>query len=183
MVWWDSSRGHLLPALPYGAIMRTDLTIDGRKVICPHASLIGYCTMTARVGSYLAYRESPKGDLLLARMLGRIKFASVPQPVRDSKGVLRGYIQNHILGMVLVLGMEGTHAFERWIDPATVTAVYDKPPSALAAFFFAEKLPYDVHTMRRLIDHGTVSDHYINQHAERVAMFKARDAAAKVGKS
>lgn len=131
--------------------------------------MIGFSTVTARVGCYFAYRD---GECVsLARMLGRVNAPG---------GWGEKPIKNYILAMVL--GMEGTHAFERWVDPDTVTRICSEgPPHKLAAFFFQPKLPYDVHMMRRLMEHGTVSDSYIEQHAERVAMFKARDAGRLPG--
>jgi hypothetical protein len=145
--------------------MRTDVTIDGRQVICTNASLLGYSTRRARVGCFFVYSDEA-GTNHVARMLGRVVFA--PRLGAELKPV-----KNHILAMVLMSWAQS--AAERWVDPATVIAVFEKPPTRLAAFFFAEKLPYDVHTMRRLMEQGTVSDSYIENHADRVAMFKERD--------
>jgi hypothetical protein len=149
--------------------MRTDCTIDGRQVICRNASLLGYSTCRARVGCFFVYYDEA-GTNHLARMLGRVAFA--PAIGRGEKP-----IKNFILAMVLTSWAQS--AMERWVDPATVLAVYEKPPTNLAAFFFQPKLPYDAQTMRRLMEHGTVSDEYIERHAERVAMFKQRDEAAR----
>jgi hypothetical protein len=147
--------------------MRTDVTIDGRQVICTNASLLGYSTRRARVGCFFVYSDEA-GTNHVARMLGRIVYAPDLPPGKP--------IKNHILAMVLMSWAQS--AAERWVDPATVIAVYEKPPTRLAAFFFAEKLPYDAHTMRRLMEQGTVQDSYIEKHAERVAMFKERDEIA-----
>jgi hypothetical protein len=149
--------------------MRTDATIDGKQVICRNASLLGYSTRRARVGCFFVYYEED-GSNHVARMLGRIAHAPGLPPERKP-------IKNHILAMALMSWAQS--AAERWIDPATVIAVYEKPPTRLAAFFFAEKLPYDAHTMRRLMEHGTLQDQFIEHHAERVAMFKERDEMAR----
>ncbi len=141
--------------------MRNDATIDGRKVICPNATLLGFATLTARVGSFLIYRDS-SGACHYARMIGRVAYA--PALAGDA-----GPVKNFILGMVLSSSMQG--AFERWIDPLSVIEVHDTPPAALLAFF-AGPLPCDAQTLRRVMEHGTVQDQFIDQVPARIAQFK-----------
>ena len=90
----------------------------------------------------------------------QIEVASAP------RGVNAHGIKNYIL--CLALSDDGSFCYERWIDPREVTAVRDAPTKH-ADFFFQEKLPYDVHTMRRLAEHGTLHESFIGNHAERVA--------------
>lgn len=151
--------------------MRTDVEIDHRQVVCRKASLIGYSTCRAKWGSYFVYNEGGvPGARSLARMIGRIKYASQLAQREEP-------IRNWILAMVL--SSSGLSAYERWVKPDWVLECYGAPPTKLAAFFFQPRIPYDGPTMRRLMDHGTVQDQFIEQHADRVAMFKERDALAK----
>lgn len=147
--------------------MRNDCTIDGRAVLCPNASLIGYGKARAQVGDFVVYGSDYDNERLLARMLGRVTYL---------ENVNGRVVENRaILGMVL--SDTGAYAFERWIDPAHVRRVTAAHPgnAAFAAVFFAEKLPYDVRTMRRLIEHGTMSDRYVGNMLARVAEWKARE--------
>lgn len=147
--------------------MRTDCRIDSRQVICRNASLIGYSTRTARVGSFLIYADGAKRGgsdrPQMARMLGRV----------HADG--RTYI------LAMVLSSTCGSAFERWIAPDDVLECYDKAPAKLAAFFFGElprELVREPQLMRRLMDHGTIGEEYIDHLQERVQMFQGRDAAA-----
>ena len=147
--------------------MRTDCTIDGKQVICRNATLLGFATCKARVGSYFVYHDGT--EQRMGRMLGRVAYAPALQG--DTKPIV-----NHILAMVwFPMG----HCCERWINPADVIECYTNPPASIAAFFFAPKIPYDAQTMRRLMEHGTCSDHYIEHAADNVAEFRRRDAMAK----
>jgi hypothetical protein len=78
----------------------------------------------------------------------------------------------------MVLHASAGFAFERWVNPDDITEAYDTAPTDMVAFFFAAKLPYDAVTMRRLMEHGTLSDQFVGHHAERVAMFAERDKSA-----
>lgn len=144
--------------------MRTDCTIDGRAVVCPNASLIGYGARTARVGSFLTYAAPSDTNPQYARMLGRIAFA----PALASNTAC---VKNWILAAVL--SRYGSSIHERWINPMWVNTV-EPVPTATAAFFFAPKLQYDCATYRHLVEHGTLQEPYVSRHAERVAEWKAR---------
>jgi hypothetical protein len=149
--------------------MRTDMNLDGRQVLCPHASLIGYSSNMARVGYFFTYAEDDQ--IKYARMLARISWA--PQIGNDKP------IKNWILAMVL--SMNASSAYERWVDPATVREVYEKPPTKLTTFFFQPILPYRVEVMRRLIEHGTLQEQFMDSAEERVEMFKSRGAGYIAG--
>ena len=138
-----------------------DATIDGRQVICCNASLLAGGTRSARVGHMVTCDYN--GQTRLARVLGRIVHA----PAIDCEGGER--LENWLL--VMMLSDDSTHAYERWIDPATVTRIFESP-DRFAAFFFAPKLPYDLKTMRRLMDHGTMSESYIDNAPKHVARWK-----------
>jgi predicted Zn-ribbon and HTH transcriptional regulator len=142
--------------------MRTDMTLDGRQVRCPHASLIGYSSNMARVGYFFTYVED--GQIRYARMLARIAYA----PRIGNDNVIKNYI------LALVLSMNASSAYERWVDPATVREVYEKPPTKLTTFFFQPTLPYKVDVIRRLIEHGSLQELYVDKVEERVEMFRSR---------
>lgn len=146
--------------------MRTDCALDGRQVLCRNASTIGYSSVFLRVGMPFTFRDGE--ETRTARMLARVKYA--PQLAHNEKP-----IKNWILAMVL--SPMGTHCYERWVNPDDVTQTHPEAPTKLAAFFFAPKLPYDVHTMRRLMAHGTIADSYIDNAPERVADWQAREQA------
>lgn len=151
--------------------MRTDCTIDGKQVICPTATLIGFATRKCRVGSYFVYRDGT--EQRMARMLGRVAFAPALPDINGKYATGAKHIKNHILAMVwFPMG----HCAERWIDPADVIECYATPPADIAAFFFAPKLPYGAQIMRRLMEHGTCSNAYIANAPERVAEFAKRDS-------
>lgn len=149
--------------------MRTDVTIDGRYIPCPNATRLGFCKWRAQVGDLIVYDEC--GDhLRMARVLGRIAYAPA---LEGDKGPIKGW------ALVMALSEDGSLAYERWVDPAKIKIVIESP-AKFAAFFFAPKLPYDAHTMRRLMEHGTMSEQYVEHAAERAAMFKKRDKDAAV---
>lgn len=145
--------------------MRTDCKIDNRAIPCPNASLLGYAYGRAKAGHCVTYREGDK--VRLARVLGRVTAPALPGDASPVKG----------WALVMALSEDGTHAYERWINPANITRVFDAPTN-LAAFFFAPTLPYGVATMRRLMEHGTICDSYVAEAPDRVAMFAERDANA-----
>lgn len=154
--------------------MRTDCTIDGKQVICRNATLIGFATCKARVGSYFVYHDGT--EQRMARMLGRIAFAPALPDIDGKYGTGAKHIKNHILAMVwFPMG----HCAERWIDPADVIECYANPPADIAAFFFAPKIPYDAQTMRRLMEYGTCSSGRAANIPEQVAEFAQRDAMIK----
>lgn len=141
-------------------------TIDGRKVPCPNASLIAGARGAAKPGDMLVWNDPGfPGRKTLARMLGRV---TAPADGPDVPAI-KGWI------LAMVLSEDASFAYERWINPADVARVYDSP-AKLAAVFFAPKLPHDARTMLRLIEHGTMSDRFIDFAPERVAEWKARAA-------
>lgn len=137
-----------------------DATIDGKQVICPNASLLASGTRKARVGCMVTCEHN--GQTRIARMLGRVAYSPAIE------GAER--IENYLL--VMMLAEDGTFAYERWIDPKEVTRIFESP-AKFAAFFFAPKLPYDLKTMRRLMDHGTMSESYINNAPTHVARWNS----------
>lgn len=161
--------------------MRTDVTIDGRQVPCPNASLLAFGRGAARPGDLISYDEEHCADLgancgshrhsiqqRTARVLGRVTASDLPAP--------------RIL--VLALSDCSTFAYERWVEPARVRRVQrmtdgDRDVAAFAALFFARKLPGDANEMRRLADHGTLSASHVGRVAERLAEWRAADAAMK----
>ena len=152
--------------------MRHDATIDGRAIVCANSSTLGYSRVTARVGCCFVYREyhdeaRTHYQLRLARMLGRVKYA--PALTGDT-----GPAKNLILA--LALSDDGRFGYERWVRPEDVSEIYDTPPTAFAAFFFAPKIPHDVHMMRRLMEYGTMSDSYIANHEETAVRLRKDDA-------
>lgn len=144
--------------------MRTDAVIDARQVICKNASLIGFGTLKARVGSFLTYEDS--AGMHYARMLARIKYAPA---LAGDEAPIRNWL------LCAVLSRYGSNIGEHWVNPDWVRTI-ELVPTRTAEFFFAPKLQYTANMYRRLIEHGTLQEHYIDQHAERVAEFKARDA-------
>jgi hypothetical protein len=91
----------------------------------------------------------------VARSLGRIAWCD-----RDGENCV-GFV------LAMELSQDATFAYERWINPDDITAIFDAP-TAMAAFFFAAELPYSPDMIRRLLDYGTVSDRYVNNAAARV---------------
>lgn len=142
--------------------MRTIKT-DNKRVIAKNATLLGFATREVKRGSFFIYNDA--GQFRMARSLGRI--AECDSDGEDCTG--------HVLAMIW--GMSG-YCYERWVNPTEIVECLEKPPTQMAAFFFAEELPYDAHTMRRLMAHGTLSEQFVENHAARVAMFEARLAAA-----
>lgn len=142
-------------------MMRTDAKIDGRQVICPNASMIGYSSVKLRVGMVFTYQDEHGNHT--GRMIGRVAYA--PALAGDAAPV-----RNHILA--LVLADDCTFCYERWIDPKDVTRTAPVP-SAMAAFFFSPTLPYDVHMLRRLNEYGTLSDQFVGNAAHHVAAWQA----------
>ena len=144
--------------------MRTDVKINEKQVICPNASLLGYSTCKCRVGYFLVYKETYTDgsyNTRLARMIGRIEKAP----------------EKELIGHIVALALDdnGSHGYERWVDPKDVLEVYaPQHVSAFATWFFSgEKLPYGHNMLRKLSDYGTLSAHYI-QHAEHhVAAWKS----------
>lgn len=135
--------------------MRTDATIDNKAIPCPNATFFAGGRGKAKAGDMITCNHS--GATRMARILGRV---SAPALSGDD-GPTVGW------ALVMMLSNDGSFAYERWINPADITRVYDAPTN-MAAFFFAPTLPYDAHTMRRLMEHGTTMERYITSADERV---------------
>lgn len=142
--------------------MRTDCEIDGRMVICPNASMIGYSSVKLRVGMVFVFNDG-NGDRGTARMLGRVHYAPA---ICDDKHPVRNYI------LAMVLSKCGSYAYERWINPLDVIETHPVP-TKMAAFFFQPKLPYDAQTMRKLMDYGTMQDQFIDKAEHHVQAWKS----------
>lgn len=143
--------------------MRRDATIDGKQVICRNASMLGYSSVKLRVGMVFTVSDEYGGDGSAFRMIGRIAYAPA---LRGDAGPIRNWI------LALVLSNDGTFCYERWINPEHVTSTHPVP-SRMAEFFFAPKLPYDVATLRRLEEYGTLSDQFVQGAAHHVAAWRA----------
>jgi hypothetical protein len=141
--------------------MRTDCKIDNRKVICKNSSLIGYSTNVVKAGDFFTYTDHNRNQIQMARSLGRV---SAPALSANEKPI-NGYI------LALVLSGDGTFAFERWVNPDDVQSVMPLP-TKMTAFFFAPTIPYDAQTMRRLGEHGTLADEFIDKARQRVAEWR-----------
>ena len=125
------------------------ITIDNKRVIARNAITLGFATQTVKRGAYFVTNEGR-----MCRSLGRI--ASCDNDGQDCTG--------HVVAMVW--GPSG-HCYERWIDPESISECYSEPPHKIAAFFFAAEIPHDSQTMRRLMEHGTTDERYVDKHVER----------------
>jgi hypothetical protein len=141
--------------------MRTDCKIDNRKVICKNSTLIGHSTNVCKAGDFFTYCTDG-AQTHLARSLGRVSAPSLSP--NDSP--IKGYI------LAMVLSNDATFAFERWVNPDDVLSV-NPVPTHMAAFFFAPTIPYDAEMIRRLGEHGTLSDEFIENAAHHVAAWNA----------
>ena len=141
------------------------ITTDNRRVIARNATLLGFATRKIKAGTFFVYNDA--GQLRAARSLGRI--ASCDSDGDDCTGFV----------LAMVLHASAGFAFERWVNPDDITEAYDAPPAAMAAFFFVPALPYDAQTMRRLMEHGAIQNQFVDQHANRVAMFVEHNKLAK----
>lgn len=140
--------------------MRTDCKISTRKKIhCVNATSIGFGKYMAEVGDLIVYKEHYNDDsygMRTARMIG-----SVTAPKVDpADAVIKDWL------LVLTLSDDCHTCFERWVNPIHVVEVTN-PPTQMVAWFFQEKLPYDVNTLRRLNVHGSLTNSYI-ENAEDV---------------
>jgi|SRR5215469_4828237 len=130
-------------------------TLDNKAVRVPNASHLGFDKWKVKRGDVFTCDGN-----IIARSLGRIKTC-------DNDGEdCRGWV------CALVLGLSGSHAYVRWIDPASVRQVIDCP-SKLAAFFFAEKLPYDNDMILNLAAYGTLSELFIDRADHHVTAWRA----------
>lgn len=142
--------------------MRRDCTIDNNRVIAPNASLLGSGTNVVKAGKFFTYDDGHRTHL--ARSLGRV---SAPA-LSDDIPAVKGYV------LAMVLAEDATSAYERWVAPRSITRVIDVP-TAFAAFFFADPIPYDAKTMQRLMDYGCVCERYVHKAAEQVGKWLDAD--------
>lgn len=175
---------------------RTDVTLDGKSVMCKHGGFYHSYGMKAEIGDFIVYKQvysdgSHRDEL--ARVIARINIApdlyvesdwelkkrSFPLehfglPVSRKRG---GAIQNHLVVLTFSFST-GFSAHERWVDPEDVIAVY-KPTEAMEQFtqmFFGAEFPFDAAEARYLQDYGTMNDRYFSrEHAQALlAERKAR---------
>lgn len=148
---------------PTGLIQEVSMrkaTLDNRKVICPNASLLCGRGRVLKRGDMFVYDMAGEPGLRLARSLGRIKTV-------DKDGIdCTGFI------CAMVLSIDGTYLYERWIDPKEVTQIFDAPTKT-AAFFFAPSLPFASETIRDLMAYGTMSEIYIDFASDRAEQLAA----------
>jgi len=131
--------------------MRKDCTIDNVRVHCPNASHIADGKWFCKRGDVFSYYQEgdiPHGP---ARSLGRVR--------ADGKTYI----------LALVMSEVGDSAYERWIDPLDVTRI-SSAPVAFPKFFFSRRLPKS-EIVRKLCEHGTLSERYIHNVKQRIAEF------------
>lgn len=132
--------------------MRTDVAYNRKSQCCHNSSLIGYSTNKARVGSWIVGKE----------IIGRM-YATVEAPECT-------YIA------VVALSDSARSGMTRWIKPEDVRECYYDAPASLMAFICGDwpnrpEFKRDPSLMGKLIEHGTVSDLYIDKVEERIAKF------------
>lgn len=123
--------------------------MDGRKVICPKASLLGYSSNVARPGSWIVYLDHD-ANRRVARVLGRIA------EVEDNPEC-RGWLA------VVSPSTCMTAAYVRWIDPADVRECYAQPPQQLLSWLMGD-WPTSKAGRERVVamgEHGTLSEAFI----------------------
>ena len=131
--------------------MRTDVTLSKKKVICPHASLLGYGTRRAKPGMFVRW------DGGHGRIIATIDYAPPLGETPEIKGWL----------LVMTLSDDLSFAYERWIDPKDV--IECRPwPTKFFLWMAQPTLPYDPYTIRRLMEYGTLNDEYIDNISTRV---------------
>jgi hypothetical protein len=142
---------------------------DMKQVVCRNASCIGYSSNIAKPGYWIAYGAAGGG---LGRVLGRIAEADYKH---DSVSVV-GWLA------VMVLGMEATHAWVRWVNPADVTACHAKPPAALFAWLAGDewvKSKADIARLIAMAQHGTTSESFIASRDDADKAYNARPEYVK----
>lgn len=97
--------------------MRNDVTIDRKQTgYLPNTSTLGYGKYKAQFGDVVLFTEA--NHVRIGRVIGRIK--SAPRIGNDPD--LRGHL------VVLTLGQNLTHAFERWVAPEDVIECFNPEP-------------------------------------------------------
>lgn len=138
--------------------MRTDVRIDRKQVKCKNSEVIGYSKWIARCGYIIHFKEGP--HTRFGRVIGRIA---------------HGYegdesLENHLV--VITIGYDLGHSFERWVDPDDVIAAYDpKDVSAriletMQYVLSPEILRADIDEVRRCAEAGYATlEKYQARHA------------------
>jgi hypothetical protein len=141
---------------------------DMQRVICKNASCIGYSSNVAKPGYWVSWRDGANAaGPLIGRVIGRI--AKTDGQGNDCAGFLA----------VMSLGMEATHAWIRWVDPADVTACYEKPPADLLAWITGNewvKNKGDIARMIAMSEHGTLSESFIATRNDPSKPYNSRPA-------
>ena len=146
-----------------------------KKVICRNSSCIGYSSVTAKPGYWIAWRDcpvvgQPLPEARYGRVLGRID--ETDRDGTDCKGWLA----------VMRLSMELTHASIAWVNPADVTHVYEKPPADLLAWITGAewvKNKDDIARILAMSEHGTTSDQFIASRNDPEKAYNARPQYVK----
>ncbi len=136
---------------------------DLRKVTCKNSSLIGFSSNVAKPGYWVVCKTDPAGTPVMGRVMGRVAES------QNGEGV------GHLA--VMVLGMGGTHAFVRWIDPALVSECYETAPADLLAWLTGDNWVKDKNDIARLVamsQYGTTSDRYIASRDDADKAYNAR---------
>ena len=122
--------------------------LDNRKVVAPNASLLCGRGRIVKAGMFFIWNDGSISRM--CRSLGRIFWT-------DNDGA---DCAGHVCAMVL--GNDAMFVYVRWVDPAEIIEVVGEPPQKLTAFFFAPQLAYDPDMLLRLIEYGTMTEHYID---------------------
>lgn len=139
--------------------MRTDAKFTNRTVRCPNVAPYG---ARVRRGAWITYNGES------ARYYGRV-IGTVSAPALGDTPAVQNWL------VVLQLSADGTHCYERWINPANVRTATTAPTGLLA--FLAqstETLPSTVECLR-LAEYGTLCESYIGSAPERLAKYRAVD--------
>lgn len=134
--------------------MREDCKIDNRTIVCNNAATLAGRGYKLETGMCFTYEEA--GQTRLARSIGR-----VTAPALAGCTAIDGYV------LAMVLSFDANHTYERWVNPDDVIEIFNAP-TKLAAFFFAPSLPCTGQTMRKLMEHGTISERYIDNLPQRL---------------
>lgn len=131
--------------------MRTDCRIDGQQIWCPNASTFGYGKTIARVGDWITYRMPDDDREFTGRMIGRVAWAP---SLQADEAAWDG------AAVVMVLGMDLTHGFERWVRPEWITHVHAAAPDIarfLSWFASADIRRMGADYLRVAMEYGAVS--------------------------
>lgn len=136
---------------------------DLRKVICKNSSGIGYSSNVAKPGYWVVCRISETAAPTMGRVIGRI--------AESQNGAGVGHLA------VMCLGMGGTFAMVRWVDPDLVLECYEKPPAQLLAWLTADDWVKNKDDIARLVamnQHGSTSEQFIGNRNDPQNAYNAR---------